>query len=796
MSFRNNYSVSIRHLKADKTNSFISIVGLILGLGIVAVVLIFLLNELSYDRSYANQERIVRVLNHNETDNNTWANTPFVIGETAKNKLSEVESYAHQYNMGNIEVKKDQEFLSEPDVMGTESSFFNIFGIKIAQGSLADFDDANGKILISQASAKKYFGKENPVGQSLTLRYNGMEFPLEVAAVYCDLPKNSSIKASLITNIRFGIKHLAANIKSNGALPSEDQFREAWQGVFFTNYLLLKKGVDTQNLEAKLLQLGKENSAEPNKLKLSLQPLSDIYFGSAKIVDNNRKEMGNRSMLMILGFIGILILIIACINYLNLASAKAMTQVKGLAVRKVCGASQTSLINQHLFESILVSLIALPFAILVSGISLPFVSHMLGKSYTIAIDKPLILSLTLLLLTTLLSGFITGSFIATTTSRFSLVSVLKGNRTEKREKHWARKSMVVFQIAVFIALVAIMLLVQKQVRYAFSKDLGFAKEGLICVPLGDHNLDRFKQEIAKNPNVISASGTLWMPPSQNKMYVSIPKVNNHTEMVNVNGLFVDYGFASTMGMKIIMGSDFDKEKNSGGVVLVNESAIKALGLTDVLGEKTAFGTVVGVVSDFNMYSLHEAITPMIIGLNPGMSQNIAIRLRTENLLPTIDFLKKAWVNTGGTSAFSFQFTDEILNNIYDSDIRFSKIIGLLAVIAIAIASLGLFGLSLLTSKQRIKEIGVRKVNGAKISEILVLLNSEFVKWVAIAFLIATPVAWFAMHRWLENFAYQTTLSWWIFVLSGVLALGIALLTVSFQTYKAAVKNPIESLRYE
>jgi len=541
--------------------------------------------------------------------------------------------------------------------------------------------------------------------------------------------------------------------------------------------------------------LGEENSSENNKLALSLQSLSDIYFGSEKIVDNNRKEQGNLSMLYILGFIGILILIIASINYLNLASAKAISQVKTFAVRKVCGAPKRSITVQMIFESVLISALALPLAILAAWQVLPFLSQMLGKNYSVEMSSQLLLSISMLAVLTIVAGALSGLLVSIRSSRFGLVAVLKGNKIEGGNKHYGRKAMVIFQMAVFIALIATMFLVQKQVRYAFSKDLGFAKEGLIRVPLGDHNLELFKQELAKNPNVLSASGTLWMPPSDNKMYISIPKVSNRDEMVKVNGLFVDYNFAETMGMKVIMGSDFEKGKTNGGV-LVNESAVKSLGLTDILGEQTAFGAVVGVVSDFNMYSLHEAITPMIIGLNPGMSQNIAIRLRTENIRETIEFLKNTWENTGGTTAFNFEFTDDILNNLYESDIRFSKTIGLLAVIAIVIASLGLFGLSLLMSKQRIKEIGVRKVNGAKVAEVMAMLNTDFVMWVGIAFIVATPVSYLVMNKWLENFAYKTNLSWWIFALAGVLALGIALLTVSWQSWRAATRNPVEALRYE
>jgi len=266
-------------------------------------------------------------------------------------------------------------------------------------------------------------------------------------------------------------------------------------------------------------------------------------------------------------------------------------------------------------------------------------------------------------------------------------------------------------------------------------------------------------------------------------------------MVSIKGLFVDYHFAKTMGMKIAMGSDFDESKNNSGV-LINETAIKALGLKEIIDEQTAFGQIVGVVNDFNMYSIHEAIGPMIIGLDPKMCREIAVKISTKNVSETIDFLKKTWKSTGGIVPFDFDFTDDILNQIYESDIRFSKTIGLLAIIAIIIASLGLFGLSLLISQQKTKEIGIRKVTGASVSEILFLINRDFVVWVTIAFVVATPISWLAMDKWLESFAYKTELSWWIFALSGLLALGIALLTVSWQSWKAATRNPVEALRYE
>lgn len=795
MNLRNNLSVCFRHLKADKANTLISLAGLILGLGIVTVVLVFILNEFSYNYSFANRDRIYRVLNYDKNTNTTWAKTPFIIGETAKNNFAEVENFLHIYNVGDLEVKQNMEFIHEPNMLCTESKFFNMLGVKIIQGNLDDFDETDRKILLSQKLSKKYFGNEDPIGKQINIRCKSKEFPMEVVAVYADIPNNSTIKASLIASIDFGMKNLADALITDGSVPSENEFRQEWNGTFFTNFLLLKKGADEKVLETKLQELGQKNSEENYPLSLSLQPFSDIYFGSEKIVDNFNNNQGNWSMLFLFGIIGLLILIVASINYLNLASAKVMTQLKNIAVRKVCGAGQKSIVGQIILESTLITLIALPFAIMVAKFSLPLVSRMLGKGYTIEMTNQMAISLATLFFISLGTGILAGLLIAAKTSRFNLVDTLKGNKSNNVDKNYARKGLVVFQFSVFIVLIAFTLAVQKQVHYAFNKNLGFEKEGLISVPLGDHNLELFKQEILKNPNVLSASGTIWMPPTNNKIYASIPKVDDPNEKVKMNALFVDYGFAHTMGMKIIMGSDFDREKNNSGV-LINELAIKVLGLKDVLGEQTAFGKVVGVVSNFNMFSLREAITPMIIELNPGMSRDIAIRLRTENMPETIDFLKKTWTATGGTTAFNFRFTDDILKNMYESDIRFSRTIGLLAAIAIAIACLGLFGLSLLIGKQRTKEIGIRKINGARISEIMLMLNKDFVKWVAIAFVVATPIAWYVMHLWLENFAYKTSLSWWIFALAGLLALGIALLTVSWQSWRAATCNPVETLRYE
>jgi putative ABC transport system permease protein len=797
MNLKKNLLLSFRHLASDKLNTLINIAGLTLGLGIVSVVIVFVMNEVGYNSCFPKKDSIYRVLNNGSSDNNTWANIPFIVGETLHEKFEEVDEFVHIYNIGNIEIKKDNDFIHEPKMFCTESSFFGIFGLKLVNGSLSGFDETDNKILLSRELSKKYFGNEDPVGKTLIIRYLGKEQPVEITAVFEDFPKNSTIRASLIGTINFGLHHLVANLVSTSdKIPDEQEIRESWEnGYFFTNYILVKEGTNIGVLEKKIKELGDEHSTAASKLSLSLQPLGDVYFGSGKITDNNNGDKGNLPMLYILGTIGLLILIIACINYLNLTSAQAMTLTKSLAVRMVCGASRRSLISQMMLESSLVSLIALPFALQLAQISLPVLSQILGKSYQMTLNYKSVISIGSLVLITVATGSLSGFIVSLKITSIELTEALKGRNMTSGTRHNSRKIMVIFQIAVFTILVAIMILVEKQVNYAFSKDLGFSKEGLIRVHLGDHNYKLFKQEISKNPNVIDVSGALWLPPSNNKMNISLPKIDEPEKIVNVNGIFADFHFARTMGLKLLKGNDFDEKENNSGV-LVNETAIKTLGLKDVIGEKIAFGTVIGVVSDFNMYSIHEAISPMIIGYNPGMVREIAIRINTENVPQTIEFLKESWKTTGGTAPFNFEFTNDSLKKLYESDIRFSRTIGLMAIIAILIASLGLFGLSLLLSRQRTKEIGIRKINGAKTYELLRLLNKDFLVWVLIAFGIATPISWFIMNKWLQGFAYKTEISWWIFVSAGLLTIAIALLTVSGQAWRAATRNPVEALRYE
>jgi putative ABC transport system permease protein len=795
MKFYQNIIISLRRFRSEKVNTLISITGLVLALSIVTVVLVFILNELNYNSFYKNKDRIYRVLNHSKVENKYWATNPYQIGQLAKEKFSEVIAATHQYNIHNTQFEKSNEYIEEESVMGTDSSFFKVFGVKILQGDLKGFNETKDQIILSAAMAKKYFGRENPVGQDLKMKMNNQEYHMQVAAIFEDIPNNASVNPKFIVNTDMAFEDLEKNIITGGDKVDRKSMKEAWTSVFFSNYLLLNESASIPQFQKKLLQLGNEYSNSNKKFNLSAQSLSDVYFKSKGYIDNHSTGSGDLNMLFILGSIGILILIIACINYLNLALAQALTRLKSFAVRKTYGASQKDILQQLVFDYCLLSILSLPFALALAQVALPLVSEMLGKSYALQIDASFITGFCILIALTAITGLITASATFLKFKHSELTVMLKGGKVNQNRKIPLQKAMIVFQILIFIVLLSSTILIQKQVIYGFNKDLGFAKEELVNVNIGNRDKAILKQKLLQIPSVKSVSSAMWLPPTDNKMYIGIQRVDRPDEQTSVSGLFVDYDFATTMGIELLSGEDFQLDKHNSGV-LVNQSAAKALGIKDVIGTETSFGTVRGLIADFHMFSLKEEIPPMILNLSPSSGRQMIIRISTQNIPHTIDQIKNTWESFEGGDPFDITFTDDALNEIYESEIRFSKTIGILAFIAILIASLGLLGLSLFSGKQRIKEIGVRKSNGAKTIEIVQMLNQDFMKLVIIAFILACPIAWFIMKQWLQNFAFKTEMSWWIFALSGIIAMSISILTVTWQSWRAARRNPVESLRYE
>jgi len=793
-----NIKISLRRLKADRINSLIKLSGLVLGLSIASIVLIFAVNELSFDKFHANKDCIYRLVNTNEASDMTWATAPFIAGSSLKNNFPEVQDFAHQYIIHDFEVKKGNSKIPESKILCTESSFFNIFSFKFLYGNASDFDIQKNSIILTKSACEKYFGSQNPIGEPFNIVVKNTEYSLNVCGVINDFPANSSIEANYIANIDLSFDHLQKNIiTTSNQIPSTDDLKNNWNnGMFFNNYLLLSKNVNANDFTKKLEAYTASQISNNEFSKYSLQPLSEMYFNSCNYVNTNT-ESGNKQIIILFCLIGLIILTTACINYFNISVAQLFSKRRSIAINNICGAQRKNTITQLVTESIIIWLLTLPLALITTHLLLPTISNILEKSYELNLINNW-LGLTLIFITTLAAGAISGFLVSLKAVSQKTIDALN-NAIKQKQKLTPSKVMLLFQIVTLMVLSMSVMVIYKQIHYSINKDLGFNKENLLVIDFNDTEATPgysvFKNTIQSNPNILSVSGAMWIPPTQNTMDITLPKKNEPETIVSVRGLFVDYGFEKTMGIEVLKGKGFDKINNTFGV-LVNQSAVKEIGLDDVIGEHVAFGEVKGVVKDFHYGSMHSKIPPTLIVVNPGMVRYMVLRMASGKSLDVIHSIQQTWEKLNPSAPIKYEFFDQKIQKLYSADIKMAKIITSFALLAVAIALLGLIGLSLFACKQRIKEIGIRKVNGAKVLELIQLLNRDFVIWIITAFFIAWPIAYFAMKIWLQTFAYKTQLGWWLFLIAGFITMATTILTVSLQTFKAARKNPAEALRYE
>jgi putative ABC transport system permease protein len=546
----------------------------------------------------------------------------------------------------------------------------------------------------------------------------------------------------------------------------------------------------------------KEFEKNGNYFKHNLQPLSDIHLNSS--FAEEATTFGNLRFLIILAITGILILVIACSNFINLSTATAAKRAKEIGVKKIIGSMKKDIFFQVMAEIFIYCIMSLILAIVLLAITLPVLNKFSGiiLNFNVFFNKTGLLLITLMpIVVTILAGIYPTFFI----NRFKLIETVKGKSNVNNQKPWLRGGLVAMQFTIFIVLIVSTITINKQINLMRSQNPGFNKENVLVVKnmfyLGDQ-MASFKNELLKSPSIISASFSSSIP-SMDDFAGNAFRQKGQKEKYLMDRMQVDADFLKTLDTKMVDGHFFSNNlKSENNLAIINEQADKLLGwsdsnykiLTDINGGEHDF-QVIGIVKDFHMKSLRENAKPLVLFVS-DMSNYLAIRIQPGDISTMLDRVKDQWGKFNNDAPFEYFFLDQSFDAQYRSEERLSKIIGLFTLVAIIIACLGLFGLVSYTATQKIKEIGIRKVNGARISEVLIMLNKDFVKWIAIAFAIATPIAWFVMQRWLENFACKTDLSWWIFVVTGFLTLGIALITVSFQSWKAATRNPVEALRYE
>ncbi|WP_221392368.1 ABC transporter permease [Dyadobacter sp. NIV53] len=804
--FQNYFKIAWRNLLRNRAFSAINIAGLSIGLASCMLISLYVLDELSFDRYNEKADQIVRVV-FKGTMQGGKINEAHVMPPTAqaiKADYPEVVAATRLRQGGFPKVFVGNKQYTGDPMAFVDPNFFEIFTLPLVQGNSKTALTEPNTIIITQELAEKYFARRDVLGK--VVKFKDSDIAYKITGVMEKVPANSHF-------------HYDIFISMTGL---EEAKSTSWMQSEYFTYLLLQKGFDYRKLEAKLPQtvakymgpqlqkaMGvtlSEFRKSGNDIGLYLQPLTEIHLYSSASYDLGNS--GDIKYVYIFGAVAIIMLLIACINFMNLSTAGASKRAREVGVRKVMGSEKIELVWQFLLESVLLTSIALVLATIFGFIALPLFNKLSGKDLSLQLNSvPAVLSG--ILLFGLIVGILAGSYPAFFLSSFKPISVLKGKFTSDKGSIGLRSGLVIVQFFISITLIIGTTVVYQQLKYIQNKKLGYNKEQVLILDswaLGK-NQEVFHDEILRDPEVINVSSSGYLPagPSYNNNFMIYPE-DKSTQLVKTLRYDVDVNYIPTLGMEMAAGRNFSKEfgNDTSGVIL-NETAVKMMGWKNDALNRTITNTnndgkkntyrVIGVVKDFHFRSLHERITPLAMVLSGGAGTMI-IKVKTRNMTALLSKMKTQWDTFKPEIPFAYSFMDERINNTYLAEQKTGQILGVFAGLTIFVACLGLFGLATFTAEQRTKEIGVRKVLGASVTSVVALLSKDFLKLVAVAIIIATPVAWYGMNRWLQDFEYRINISWWIFALAAILSVGVALLTVSFQSIKAALMNPVKSLRSE
>ena len=802
--FKSYFKVAIRNLIKFKSFSFINITGLAVGIASCVLILLFVQDELSYDRFNEKADRIYRPYVEGRISNNEFhmAVTCSPMAFTLVEEYPEVEAATRVRNYGFPVYRYGDKAFSEERAYYVDSTFFDVFTVTFLEGEASSALTNPEAIVLTESMRKKYFGNELALGKIIN---SDRRLDLIVTGVIKDFPENSHFHPDFLQAItRY-----------------DDSRSTRWVSNNFYTYIVLKEGASGEELEAKLRTLVEKYVAPQieqftgtpfKKLEeqgalynFKLQPLTSIHLHSN--LEHELEANSDISYIYIFSIVALALLLIACINFMNLSTARSANRAKEVGIRKTLGSTKGKLIQQFLTESILLTLIAVIIAIAIIILVLPYFSNLSGKTLEINFLNNF-LTLPAIILFALVVGLLAGIYPAFFLTSFQPVKVLKGDTKMKGKGAWMRSGLVIFQFSISIILFIGTFIVYNQLQFIQNKKLGFNKDQLIIIEKTDDLAERvhvFKQKLLDQPDILNVTNHHSIPGKGfgNSVY--------QIEGGRVNHLFwlwfADYDLTDTYEIEMAEGRYFSEEfpSDSNGVV-INEKAVRAMGIVDPIGkriidlgptpEQTRFLPIIGVMKDFHFESLHSEIRPMMIFPIRFNGRYTAVKVSATNIASTIDFIEWTWKEIAFDQDLEYVFMDEEFARNYEAEQRTAQLFTSFSILAIIIASLGLFGLAAFITEQRTKEIGVRKVMGASIPSILVLLLREFAKWVLIANIVAWPIAYYFMEKWLQDFSYRVGLEIWIFPAAGIAALIIAIATVSYQVIKAARANPVNSLRYE
>ncbi|MET0634565.1 MAG: ABC transporter permease [Chitinophagaceae bacterium] len=801
---RHFFQIAWRNLVKRKFYSLINIAGLAIGMACCVLITIYVRRELSYDQYHTKGDRIVRVLQtfrsvpEGETlpppapsDFQVWGSAP--VGPALQADYPEVEKVVQFMSPVSLLLEKGDKRFQQDNLLFMDSTAFDVFTWKMLSGDPHTALTAPNSIVLTRTIAEKYFGKEEAVGQ--TIRVNNRD-NLLVTGVIEDVPANSQFTFNGLISM--------STMRSQRA-----EIFDYWGYVDFYTYLLLKDGANIESMQAKAPDFLKRYNKDDKGYTIAFEKMKDAYLHSA--ATRQPGATGNLLNVYLFTCIAVFILLIACINFMNLSTARSLERAKEIGVRKVLGVRPSGLRWQFLAESVLLTMAAAVFAVALAQLAIPLIGKLSGKDFSDTnLFTPFLLSC--MVLFAVIVGLLAGIYPAWVLSSFKAIAVLKGKFNPSGEGISLRKALVVFQFTLSVALIAGTTIVYTQLKYLNRHDLGFKKDQMVILNFeGDekvqNNIESIKRAIADQQGVVAVAASRavpgeFLPNAGTDMQAPQGQMENRIPFIYE----IDFDFISTYHIPVIAGRVYSRSftTDSAEAMVINESAAKLYGYTksaDAVGKKFSQwgrnGTVIGVVKDFNFRSLHQAVEPLTLRYSYPYSLNrISVSISGENIPATIAGLKKTWSEMVPHRPFLYHFLDESFSTQYEADQHFGNLFTLFSCLAICIACLGLFGLSTFMAQQRVKEIGIRKVLGSSVSGIVLLLSKDFLKLILVAIIIAIPLCWWAMNSWLQGFAYRITIGPSVFIEAGTIAFVIALVTIAWQSVKAAMSDPITSIRNE
>ena len=799
--FKNYLKIAWRNILKNKGIFSINIIGLALGIASCLTIMLFVVDELSYDRYNEKAEEIVNVVFRAKVSGEEIKEGSIMapVGETLKQEFPEVLDATRIRNYHTPKIIVDNQSFREDRFAFVDANFFNVFTLPIMEGDNKNPLQEPNTAVITKAEAEKLFGVSNPIGKSFHL--DGEEQPYRVTGVIQEVPRNSHFHFDIF-----------ASMEGLDEAKSDSWF----EGSFFT-YLLLKKGADFKNLETKLphiiekymgpnmqevMGMPYEEFTKENQLGFRIFPLTDIHLYADNAVHDQLEQGGDIKYVYIFSAIALFMLLIACINFMNLSTATAAKRAKEVGIRKVLGSNKKQLLYQFLSESFIATLFAVLFAAVLVIVSLPYYNELSGKALELDyLRQPVVLVSLLLLM--LLVSLLAGGYPAFFLSSFRPIAALKNKFLGGNENKGVRSGLVVFQFIISAGLILATMVVNQQMQYIQDKDIGYERDQLLVIReayLLGNDQEAFKNELLKNPKVASISQSAFTPAGDS---------DNNQTIISKDGQFVrrmpvyniDENYIPTMGMRLVSGRNFSKEFGTDSTnVIINETAARILGLGEnPLGKTIIEGnnttrTVIGVVKDFHFKSLHQPIDPLFMMHAPY--GGLIIKAKSNDMSGLIDDAKALWNSFGTDEVFGYALMDESYRQTYVAEKKMGTVLNVFAILTILVACLGLFGLVTYTAEQRFKEIGIRKVLGSSVVEIMTMLSKDFLKPVFISFFIAFPIGNYLMGKWLEGFAYRIEMQWWLFIVAALVTLLIAFGTIGWKSFQAATMNPVKALKDE